>query len=196
MPILFSPTIGAAITAGYWFLWVRCPACRTTNAIDFRTLDRHPDAAVTRVSFPLCPVAHAGRTRRSPRLVLLSRTSIADEMRIEHTRGCLASDRRTTAAGGDDCALPNWFLIELASRTSYFIAGREPGLSWARFGLSVLHALSFGRAGRFATTDNSSESCLAERRYSGSAARSSAPKERPSSDQAGQAIKLGSILSN
>ena len=47
MPMLFSPTIGAAITAGYWFLWVRCPACRTTNAIDLRTLDRHRDAAVT-----------------------------------------------------------------------------------------------------------------------------------------------------
>jgi hypothetical protein len=28
------------------------------------------------------------------------------------------------AAGGSDCALPNWFLIEWASRTSYFIAGR------------------------------------------------------------------------
>jgi beta-phosphoglucomutase-like phosphatase (HAD superfamily) len=24
MPILFSPTIGAAVTAGYWFLWVVC----------------------------------------------------------------------------------------------------------------------------------------------------------------------------
>jgi hypothetical protein len=43
MPMLFSPTIGAAIAAGYWFLWVRCPACRTTNAIDLRTLDRHHD---------------------------------------------------------------------------------------------------------------------------------------------------------
>jgi hypothetical protein len=29
--MLFSPTIGAAITAGYWFLWARCPACRTTG---------------------------------------------------------------------------------------------------------------------------------------------------------------------
>ena len=38
MPMLFSPTIGAAITAGYWFLWVRCPACCTTNAIDLRAL--------------------------------------------------------------------------------------------------------------------------------------------------------------
>ena len=41
MPMLFSPTIGAAITAGYWFLSLRCPACRTTNAIDLRTLARH-----------------------------------------------------------------------------------------------------------------------------------------------------------
>jgi len=32
MPMLFSPTIGAAITARYWFLWVRCPACPTTQA--------------------------------------------------------------------------------------------------------------------------------------------------------------------
>src|SRR5271169_4076929 len=47
MPVLFSPTIGAAIAARYWFLWVRCPGCCMTNAIDLRTLDRHPDAAVT-----------------------------------------------------------------------------------------------------------------------------------------------------
>jgi hypothetical protein len=46
MPMLFSPTIGAAVAAGYWFLWVRCPACRTINAIDLRTLDRHHDAAI------------------------------------------------------------------------------------------------------------------------------------------------------
>ena len=47
MLMLFSPTIGAAITAGCWFLWVRCPACRTINAIVWRTLDRHRDAALT-----------------------------------------------------------------------------------------------------------------------------------------------------
>jgi hypothetical protein len=47
MPILFSPTIGAAIASRHWFLWVRCPACCTTNAIDLRTLDRHSDEAVT-----------------------------------------------------------------------------------------------------------------------------------------------------
>jgi hypothetical protein len=47
MPVLFSPTIGATAAARYWFLWVRCPACRTINASDLRTLDRHHDAAVT-----------------------------------------------------------------------------------------------------------------------------------------------------
>ena len=31
MPMLFSPTIGAAITAGYWFLRARCPACRKSG---------------------------------------------------------------------------------------------------------------------------------------------------------------------
>jgi hypothetical protein len=88
MPMLFSPTIGAAIASRRWFLWVRCPACRTTNAIDLRTLDRHRYAAVT----SLIPAL----SRRSCRpnapfaeLVRLSRTSIADEMRIEHTRRVL-----------------------------------------------------------------------------------------------------------
>src|SRR5271163_4847923 len=47
MTMLFSPTIGAAINARYWFLWVRCPACRSINAVDLRTLDRHHAAAVT-----------------------------------------------------------------------------------------------------------------------------------------------------
>jgi hypothetical protein len=47
MPMLFSPTIGAAITAGYWFLRARCPACRTIGDVDLRALDWHRDAEVT-----------------------------------------------------------------------------------------------------------------------------------------------------
>jgi hypothetical protein len=88
MPMLFSPTIGAAITAGYWFLWVRCPACRTTNAIDLRTLDRHCDAAVT----SLIPALSCRSCRpQAPfaELMRLSKTSIADEMREEHRRRVL-----------------------------------------------------------------------------------------------------------
>jgi hypothetical protein len=88
MPMLFSPTIGAAITAAYWFLWVRCPACRTTNAIDLRTLDRHRDAAVTSL-IPALSCRSCRPNALFAELVRLSHTSIADEMRIEHTRRML-----------------------------------------------------------------------------------------------------------
>jgi hypothetical protein len=88
MPMLFSPTIGAAITAGYWVLWVRCPACRTTNAIDLRTLDRHGDAAVTSL-IPALSCRSCQPNAPFAELVRLSRPSIADEMRMEHTRRVL-----------------------------------------------------------------------------------------------------------
>ena len=88
MPMLFSPTIGAAITAGFWFLCVRCPACRTTNAIDLRTLDRHRDAAVTSL-IPALSCRSCRPNAPFAELVRLSRTSVADEMRIEHTRRVL-----------------------------------------------------------------------------------------------------------
>ena len=85
MPMIFSPTIGAAVAARYWFLWVRCPACRSTSSIDLRRLDRHPDAAVTSPDpgfvMPFLPAERAIRRTRAP-----VSTSIADEMRIEHTR--------------------------------------------------------------------------------------------------------------
>ena len=88
MPMLFSPTIGAAIAAGYWFLWVRCPACRTTNAIDLRTLDRHRDAAVISL-IPSLSCRSCRPNAPFAELMRLSRTSIADEMRDEHRRRVL-----------------------------------------------------------------------------------------------------------
>jgi hypothetical protein len=87
MPMLFSLTIGAVITAGYWFLWVRCPACRTINAIDLRTLDRHPDAAVTSL-IPALSCRSCRPNAPFAELVKLSRTSIADEMREELPMCC------------------------------------------------------------------------------------------------------------
>jgi hypothetical protein len=33
-PVLFAPTICAALAACYRFLWVCCPACRTTQAVE------------------------------------------------------------------------------------------------------------------------------------------------------------------
>jgi hypothetical protein len=90
-PLIFSPTIGAAIAAGYWFLWVRCPACRTINAIDLRTLDRHRDAAVSSL-IPALSCRSCRPNAPFAELVRLSRTSIADEMREEHRRRVLGDD--------------------------------------------------------------------------------------------------------
>jgi hypothetical protein len=64
MPMLFLPTIGAAITVGYWLLWVRCPACCTINAIDLRTLDRIMPAECT-VRRARAIVAHQHRRRNA-----------------------------------------------------------------------------------------------------------------------------------
>ncbi len=88
MPTIFSPTIGAAIRARYWFLWARCPACCATGDVDLRRIDRHPDAVVT----SLIPSLSC-RSCRPPapfaELVRLSRTSIADELREDHRRRVL-----------------------------------------------------------------------------------------------------------
>ena len=88
MPMLFSPTIAAAIASRHWFLWARCPACRCTGDVDLRGLDRHPDAAVS----SLIPALSCRSCRpHAPfaELVKLSKISIADEMREEYTRRVL-----------------------------------------------------------------------------------------------------------
>jgi hypothetical protein len=92
MPMLFSPTIGAAIAARYWSLWVRCPACRTINAIDLRLLDRHCDAAVTSL-IPALSCRSCRPNAPFAELVRLSWTSIADEMCDEHRRRVLGECR-------------------------------------------------------------------------------------------------------
>jgi hypothetical protein len=88
MPMLFSPTIGAAIAAQYWFLWILCPACCTINAIDLRTLDRHHDAAVTSL-IPALSCRSCRPNAPFAELVRLSQNSIADEMRDERRRRVL-----------------------------------------------------------------------------------------------------------
>jgi hypothetical protein len=76
MPLLFAPTIGAALTSRHHFLWVYCPACCTTRDIDLRTLDRHRDAAVTSldpvVVLPLVPALCA---------ICSARASVEDQHR-------------------------------------------------------------------------------------------------------------------
>ena len=66
-------------------LWEEPMACRSTSSIDLRTLDRHRDAAVTSL-IPALSCRSCRPNAPFAELLRLSRTSIADEMRIEHTR--------------------------------------------------------------------------------------------------------------
>src|ERR1700730_18463608 len=82
MPMLFSPTIGVAITSG--FLRARCPACRTTGDVDLRTLDWHHGAAVT----ALIPALSCRACRPNApfaELVWLSKSSVAEEYYAERS---------------------------------------------------------------------------------------------------------------
>jgi hypothetical protein len=82
---LVSPTIEAALLTSHWFLWVRCPACRTTAAVDLRQIDRHHAAAVTSL-IPALPCRGCRPNAPFAKLVRLSKTDIAEEMRGEHRR--------------------------------------------------------------------------------------------------------------
>ena len=85
MPMLFSPTIGAAITAGYWFLRARSPACRTAGDVDLRTLDWHRGATVTALT-PALSCRSCRPNAPFAELVCLSKLSIADELNVSRTR--------------------------------------------------------------------------------------------------------------
>ena len=78
MPVLFSPSIGAAIAAGYWFLRARCPACRTTGDVDLRALDWHHGAAVTALT-PALSCRSCWPNAPFAELVCLSKSSVAEE---------------------------------------------------------------------------------------------------------------------
>jgi hypothetical protein len=85
MPMLFSPTIGAAIAVRYWFLWVRCPACRTTQSVDLPTIDRHHDATVTSL-IPALSCRSCRPNAPFAELLRLSQHSVAEELNVPRTR--------------------------------------------------------------------------------------------------------------
>jgi hypothetical protein len=95
MPMLFSPTVGAALASGHWFLWIRCPTCRAINAVDLRPLDRYREASVTNlVQMQSCRSCWPNDA--PSHLVCLSKISVADEMRKEHAKQIVANERKTT----------------------------------------------------------------------------------------------------
>lgn len=48
-----SPTIGDALMTGHHWLRVFCPGCKTSNTVDLRRIDRHPDASVESLTYSL-----------------------------------------------------------------------------------------------------------------------------------------------
>ena len=86
MPMLFSPTIGAAITGGYWFLWGALPGLpdhqcnRLANARPSRgcgSCEPHP-----------CAVLQIMPTKRTIRR---ARAPVANEYRRRNARGASAT---------------------------------------------------------------------------------------------------------
>src|SRR5580658_5602175 len=84
MPMLFSPTIGTAITARHWYLWVRCPACRTTSSVDLRKLDWHQSAAVTAL-MPALSCRSCRPNAPFAELLRLSQSSVANDYYAEYS---------------------------------------------------------------------------------------------------------------
>ncbi len=101
MPTLFSRTIGCALKARHCFLWVCCPACRTTQAVDLRTLDRHPWSSIS----SLIPALSCSSCRpHAPfdELVRLSDNGVADELRKPTTRQALGDQAINADAIGPE----------------------------------------------------------------------------------------------
>jgi hypothetical protein len=90
-PLLFSPTIGAAVAAQHWYLWVRCPGCCCTQSVDLRRLDWHPDAMVTSL-IPKLSCRNCRPYAPFAELVKLSPLNITDELREDRTRPMLGNE--------------------------------------------------------------------------------------------------------
>jgi len=85
LKLKFTATRFAVDEVRNWFLWVCCPACRTTQAVDLRTLDRHPWSALTSL-IPALSCRSCRPNAPFAELVRLSKTSVADEIREERSR--------------------------------------------------------------------------------------------------------------
>jgi hypothetical protein len=86
MPMLFAPTIGAALSARHHFLWVHCRACRAVRDIDLRMLNCDRNSAVTCLTSELLCGSCGSKMIFPPELLRLSKTSIADDVRKANTR--------------------------------------------------------------------------------------------------------------
>jgi mannose-6-phosphate isomerase-like protein (cupin superfamily) len=69
-------------------LLLGCPACRTTQAVDLRTLDRHPWSAISSL-IPALSCCSCRPHAPFAELVRLSNKSVAEKLHEQHTRRVL-----------------------------------------------------------------------------------------------------------
>ncbi len=86
LPMLYAPTIGAALGTRHHFLWVHYRGCRTVRDVDLRMLNCDRDAAVTCLSSALLCSSCGSKATFPQELMRLSRTGIADDLRKASTR--------------------------------------------------------------------------------------------------------------
>jgi hypothetical protein len=100
MPRAGPEKAAAAVTARYWFLWVRCP-CLPHSQGGHRPSARSTATATMRVTSLIPALSCRSCRPHAPfaELVKLSRTSIADEMREEHKRRVLGDRSRADLCG-------------------------------------------------------------------------------------------------
>jgi hypothetical protein len=65
------PLIGTALTAGFRWLQISCPDCRTVGEVDLASLDRHPEASISSL-VPSLSCKGCPNSKFMPRLVALS----------------------------------------------------------------------------------------------------------------------------
>jgi hypothetical protein len=66
-----SPRLATALTAGFRWLQVLCPNCRTVGEVDLATLDRHPETSIYGL-VPSLSCRGCQNARSMPRLLGLS----------------------------------------------------------------------------------------------------------------------------
>ena len=86
MPMLFAPTIGAALSVRHHFLWVHCPGCRAVRDVDLRMVNCGRGTSVTCLTSAFACGACKSTGTFPQELLRLSKTGIADHMRKAYGR--------------------------------------------------------------------------------------------------------------
>jgi len=81
MPMLFAPTIAAALSVRHHFLWVLCPGCRAVRDIDLRMLNCNRESTVTCLTSQIACGSCKSNAIFPQELLRLSKTGVVEDVR-------------------------------------------------------------------------------------------------------------------